>query len=209
MAGQIGEARGRGTARTAASGKRRRGVSWHGSGLLYNLKTGPPGCLDREAYVGPDTAGGFRGTFLCWSHTRLLLLKFLGRSSLPFPPPLDCPSALLASSTSPDTLLSAADVHCLAHAAPVPILQACLQLLAAVQCPVRGTGEAPSNLFCPLHGAIPHLSRLRWRIASTWKPSLPAHAHCPQMSCPGRLGASGRTGHSHSLAQSRLLGSVS
>lgn len=70
----------------------------------------------------------------------------------------------------------------------LPILQACLQLLAAVQCPVRGTQEALSNLSCPLHGAIPHLSRLRCRIASSWKPSLLSTRPLPTDCLPWETG---------------------
>lgn len=156
------------------------------------------------------------GTFLCCDHTRLLsLLKFLGdvpaaaalplSSSAPLPttpglpfqlcwrpafprhPPPCCKTASIVLPTQEQAVAARAS-------APVPIPQACVQLLAAVQCPVGGTREAPSNLFYPLHGVIPHLSRLRCRIASSWKPSLLSTCPLPTDALPWETGRFGKDG---------------
>ena len=89
----------------------------------------------------------------------------------------------------------------------LPVLQACLQLLAAVQCPVRGTQGAPAA--APPTPTAPFPTAPDCGIASSWKPSL---LYTPTTHRPFALGdwalQEGRAKIT-SLAQGRLLGNIS
>lgn len=168
------------------------------------------------------------GTFLCGDHTRLLsLLKFLGdvpaaaalsrHPRLPFPPHPDCPSSTAGVQRFPDTLLPPARWRPLScpprsrpsQHRPLPCCPFCrLASSSWLQSSVPFVGLKRPSATCPAPSMAPSPTSPDCGAESPPPGSPPCclHAHCPQTACPGRLGASGRTGRNHQPGTGQALG---
>lgn len=158
------------------------------------------------------TLGGFRGDFpLLESHPSPLPPEIpRGGPRLPFPPPLDCPSALLASSTSQTpSSLPPDGVHCLArcpgaHPAGLPPAPGC----SPVSRPWDWRGPQQPVLPSPRRHPPPLQTAVENRLHLEALPALlmPIARRCLAL---GDWALREGQGTVTSLAQSRLLGSVS